>query len=76
MVFGRGERGGEPRLPLPESVDEIHRLGRTLNEMLARRPGQLASAMLARVEHEPNPVKKAKVDEYCDHNDNQADSRN
>ncbi|PZR89265.1 MAG: hypothetical protein DLM67_19280, partial [Candidatus Nephthysia bennettiae] len=59
--------GGESRLPLPESVDEIHRLGSTLNEMLARLEAGLEHerAFVADASHElraPLTVLKAELE--------------
>jgi two-component system OmpR family sensor kinase len=55
------------RLPLPESVDEIHRLGSTLNEMLDRLEDGLVRerAFLANASHElrmPLTVLKAELE--------------
>ena len=60
------ERSGE-RLPLPEAVDEIHRLGETLNAMLARleQSFERERAFVADASHElrtPLAVLKAELE--------------
>ncbi len=77
-TISSGESGA--RLPLPDSVDEIHRLGSTLNEMLERLEGGLEHerAFVADASHElraPLSVLKTELEVALLENGDAADLR-